>query len=89
MLLHGRGRPSRSGTNQKWRGPDESIQSNLVQYGLQERYVDVLASDISTLCWQRRELFDAIVTDRELVQMSFCSINCSKEVLPVLQLHME
>ena len=59
------GRPSRSGTNQKWRSPDESVRSNLIQYGLCAKYVDVLVADAARTVWREGELFDAIVTDRE------------------------
>jgi tRNA (guanine10-N2)-methyltransferase len=63
VLLHGRGRPSRTGTNQKWRSSDESILSNLVQYQLQSKYVDAIVADAARVVWRGENMFDAIVTD--------------------------
>ncbi|XP_065898312.1 tRNA (guanine(10)-N2)-methyltransferase homolog isoform X2 [Dysidea avara] len=63
QLLHGRGRPSRAGTKQKWRGPNESVLANLLQYGLEKCYVDVLVSDAAHTIWRSGDLFDAIITD--------------------------
>ena len=59
------GRASRVG--QKWYTRDESIQSNLKQYGLGDRYVDVMVADSSThqTLWAHQQMFDAIITDRE------------------------
>ncbi len=52
--------------NQKWRGADESIAANLVQYGMRERYVDVLVADAAQSgVWRDGPLFDAIITDRK------------------------
>lgn len=35
------------------------------QYGLQDRYVDVLVSDFSLVFWKDSVQFDAIITDRK------------------------
>lgn len=35
------------------------------QYGIQDRYVDVLVSDFSLVFWKDSVQFDAIITDRE------------------------
>ena len=74
------GRPSRAGTKQKWRGgnrahyiisclyrtgPNESVLANLLQYGLEKCYVDVLVSDAAHTIWRSGDLFDAIITDRK------------------------
>ena len=63
-LLHGLTKPSRCGT--KRRDADESILANLRQYGLQDKYVDVVAADSSQWFWRTSEPrleFDAIITD--------------------------
>ena len=70
------GRPSRSGTNQKWRSSDESILSNLIQYGLQSKYLDAVVADAAQLVWRGEEMFDAIVTDRELFHACMCVCVC-------------
>uniref|UniRef100_UPI00358F6BA9 tRNA (guanine(10)-N2)-methyltransferase homolog isoform X1 n=2 Tax=Myxine glutinosa TaxID=7769 RepID=UPI00358F6BA9 len=59
--IHGIGKASRR--NQVWRGPDESIKSNLCQYGLQDRYLDVFVGDASRPPWREGPLFNAIITD--------------------------
>uniref|UniRef100_A0A8C4R2X1 tRNA (guanine(10)-N(2))-methyltransferase TRMT11 n=1 Tax=Eptatretus burgeri TaxID=7764 RepID=A0A8C4R2X1_EPTBU len=59
--IHGIGKASRR--NQVWRGPDESIKSNLCQYGLQDRYLDVFVGDASCPPWREGPLFNAIITD--------------------------
>ena len=45
-------------------GKDESVLSNLRQYGLEERYVDILVADAARCVWREREMFDTIITDR-------------------------
>ena len=45
-------------------GKDENVLSNLQQYGLEDRYVDMLVADAARCVWRREELFDAIITDR-------------------------
>ncbi|XP_013192898.1 tRNA (guanine(10)-N2)-methyltransferase homolog [Amyelois transitella] len=61
MMLHGRTRPTRVG--QKVRTNDESIRSNMRQYGTEHRYLDVAVSDFSLPMWRPDLTFDAIVTD--------------------------
>ncbi|CAD5114660.1 DgyrCDS3710 [Dimorphilus gyrociliatus] len=62
-LLSGRGKSSRKG--QKWRDRDETVRGNLKQYGLDNRYFDVLIADTSKQAmWNIKDtMFDAIVTD--------------------------
>ena len=45
-------------------GKDENVLSNLHQYGLQHRYIDMLVADAAKCVWRQGELFDAIITDR-------------------------
>ncbi|KAH9496213.1 tRNA methyltransferase 11 [Bulinus truncatus] len=62
MLLHAKARPSRA--NQKSRSLEESVHSNLKQYGLENRYLDILVADASQeSMWRKGCKFDAIVTD--------------------------
>jgi tRNA (guanine10-N2)-methyltransferase len=44
-------------------GKDENVSSNLRQYGLADRYLDVLVADAAKNVWRQGELFDAIITD--------------------------
>ena len=41
--------------------------TNLKQYDLERFYIDVLVSDAAKVVWRSGDLFDAIVTDRKLV----------------------
>ncbi|XP_068154318.1 tRNA (guanine(10)-N2)-methyltransferase homolog [Drosophila tropicalis] len=61
MMLHARCRPSR--ITQKVREKDESIRSNLKQYGCADRYMDVVVADFSNPLWHPRVSFDSIITD--------------------------
>lgn len=61
MMLHARSRPTRVG--QKVRAKDESIRSNMRQYGVEDRYLDVVVSDFSLPMWREGLKFDAIITD--------------------------
>ncbi|XP_030371672.1 tRNA (guanine(10)-N2)-methyltransferase homolog [Scaptodrosophila lebanonensis] len=61
MMLHARCRPSR--ITQKVRDKDESVRSNLKQYGCADRYMDVVVADFSNPLWHRRLCFDSIITD--------------------------
>lgn len=63
MMLHAKCRPSR--ITQKVREIDESVRSNLVQYGCANKYIDVLVSDFSNTIWRNSLQFDSIITDRE------------------------
>lgn len=53
------------------------------QYGLQDRYVDVLVSDFSLVFWKDSVQFDAIITDRKSL-LFFCVIVAV--ILVILQL---
>ncbi|XP_017057018.1 tRNA (guanine(10)-N2)-methyltransferase homolog [Drosophila ficusphila] len=61
MMVHARCRPSR--ITQKVREKDESIRSNLKQYGCADRYLDIVVADFSNPLWHPRILFDSIITD--------------------------
>ncbi|XP_014781948.1 tRNA (guanine(10)-N2)-methyltransferase homolog [Octopus bimaculoides] len=62
LLLHGKARPSRH--NQKTRDSNESIRSNLIQYGVGHLYIDAIIADSSKhKLWRKNEIFDAIITD--------------------------
>ena len=61
LMVHARTRPSRQGM--KKRAVDESMRSNFEQYGLQDRYLDVLVSDSSKPVWSRRGVLDAVIAD--------------------------
>ena len=60
-LLYGLSRPSRAGC--KERDQDESVESNLDQYGLRSKYVDVLLSDASMPVFRPGFEWDAIICD--------------------------
>ena len=71
LLLHAKARPSRH--NQSEREADESIHSNLCQYNLGNRYLDILVGDSSKhRMWRSQPLFDAIITDRKYLIWIFC-----------------
>ncbi|KAG6462317.1 hypothetical protein O3G_MSEX013187 [Manduca sexta] len=61
MMLHARTRPTRVG--QKVRTDEESIRSNMRQYGSESKYLDVMVSDFSLPLWRDGMKFDAIITD--------------------------
>ncbi|XP_046431255.1 tRNA (guanine(10)-N2)-methyltransferase homolog [Neodiprion fabricii] len=61
LMLHARTRPSR--ISQKTRGKDESIASNMKQYGTSSYYIDVLVTDFSLPVWRSDMRVDAIITD--------------------------
>ncbi|KAI2802810.1 tRNA methyltransferase 11 [Blomia tropicalis] len=61
LLLHGLAKPSRCGATN--RDHDESILSNLKQYGLESKYIDVISADSSLALLRKFPFFDAIVTD--------------------------
>jgi tRNA (guanine10-N2)-methyltransferase len=62
-IVHGRGRSSRSTSQNQWRARDENVRSNLVQYSLDDRYIDMLVHDASCCIWSGHDIFDAIITD--------------------------
>ena len=47
-------------------GQDENVYANLLQYGLEKCYIDMLVSDSACSVWRNKELFDAIITDRKI-----------------------
>ncbi|KAF5286846.1 hypothetical protein FQA39_LY00379 [Lamprigera yunnana] len=61
LMLHGKSRPSR--IKQKKRHENEGIKANMEQYGLQDKYVDVLVNDFATPFWRPNLKFDSIITD--------------------------
>ncbi|XP_014214410.1 tRNA (guanine(10)-N2)-methyltransferase homolog [Copidosoma floridanum] len=61
LMLHARSRPSR--ITQKIREEDESITSNMKQYGIESRFLDVIVSDFSRPLWRSDVKLDAIITD--------------------------
>ncbi|KAJ8974635.1 hypothetical protein NQ317_019869 [Molorchus minor] len=61
LMLHGRTKPSR--IKQKVRDKNESIRSNMQQYNLEHRYLDVLVNDFAVPFWRDDIQFDAIITD--------------------------
>ena len=50
---------------QKIRDKDESIRENLQQYGLAQKYLDVMVMDSSHPHWREGPFLDAIITDRK------------------------
>lgn len=56
------------------RAPDESIRSNLCQYGLQNKYIDVIVADSSRPLWVKGFELDAIITDRNQ-DFQWCAYN--------------
>ncbi|XP_072929395.1 tRNA (guanine(10)-N(2))-methyltransferase homolog [Epargyreus clarus] len=61
LMLHARTKPTR--VRQKARAKDESIRSNMRQYGSAAKYLDVIVSDFSLPLWREGLKFDAIITD--------------------------
>ncbi|XP_066253670.1 tRNA (guanine(10)-N2)-methyltransferase homolog [Euwallacea similis] len=61
LMLHGKTKPTR--IKQEKRASDESIEANMRQYGLQDKYVDVLINDFSMTFWKDSVQFDAVITD--------------------------
>jgi tRNA (guanine10-N2)-methyltransferase len=48
---------------QKYRSKDENIYNNLRQYGLENKYIDILIADFSTRYLNEKFKFEAIITD--------------------------
>lgn len=59
----------------RYAGLDENVRANLRQYGLESRYVDMLVADAAKCMWREQELFDAILTDRELLYIIIGTLN--------------
>jgi tRNA (guanine10-N2)-methyltransferase len=55
------GLSSRQG--QKYRKKSENIRNNLKQYGLEDKFLDVLVADFSKKYIKENHKFDAIITD--------------------------
>ena len=60
-LMYGLSKPSRAGC--KEREQDENIESNLKQYGMQGRYIDVILSDASVPIFRPGFKLDAVICD--------------------------
>lgn len=56
---------NRSYCSQKQRAAEESIRSNLKQYGLENQYMDVVVMDNARPFWRGAPYVDAIITDRK------------------------
>jgi hypothetical protein len=50
---------------QKERDKDESVHSNMLQYGKGSQYLDVIVADASLPLWRSSFKLDCIITDRE------------------------
>jgi hypothetical protein len=50
---------------QKERDKDESVHSNMLQYGMGSHYLDVVVADASLPLWRSCFKLDSIITDRE------------------------
>ncbi|ODN06309.1 tRNA (guanine(10)-N2)-methyltransferase [Orchesella cincta] len=61
LMLHAKTSSSRA--RQKKRASDESVRANLRQYGVEDRYLDVVVADTSRPMWKHDFRFDAIITD--------------------------
>lgn len=61
LLLHGKSRPTRKGETKRKEG--ESVRSNLSQYSLEDRYLDVMISDITRSPLIEKITVDSIITD--------------------------
>lgn len=61
LLLHGKSRPTRVGDKERQEG--ESVRSNLCQYNLQDRYLDVMISDVTRSPLAEKLVVDSIITD--------------------------
>jgi tRNA (guanine10-N2)-methyltransferase len=48
---------------QKYRSKNESIRNNLRQYGLENKFLDIMVADFSTKYVRESFKFDAIITD--------------------------
>ncbi|XP_067009010.2 tRNA (guanine(10)-N2)-methyltransferase homolog isoform X2 [Anabrus simplex] len=62
LMLHGKTRPTRI-QQKKQREKDESVRSNMVQYGRGSHYIDVVVADSSLPMWRQSLILDAIITD--------------------------
>lgn len=72
-LLHGKSRPSRKG--ERIRHKDENVRANLRQYNLENRYLDVMVSDIT-----RSPLCDKLVIDSIISDPPYGVRECSEKI---------
>lgn len=63
----------------------ESVRANLRQYGLEAFYLDMVITDAARCVWREGELFDAIITDRELVTRVLFGFYCTFTFIHVLK----
>ncbi|KAJ9585076.1 hypothetical protein L9F63_020584 [Diploptera punctata] len=64
LMLHGKTRPTRV-QKKKQREADESIHTNLQQYGRANQYLDVIVADAALPLWKPTFKVDSIITDRK------------------------
>lgn len=62
LMLHGKTRPTRIQAK-KERDKDESVHSNMLQYGMGSQYLDVIVADASLPLWRLSFKLDCIITD--------------------------
>lgn len=62
LMLHGKTRPTRI-QKKKERDQDESIRTNLYQYGRVSQYLDVVVADAALPLWRPTFKVDCIITD--------------------------
>ncbi|XP_021925227.1 tRNA (guanine(10)-N2)-methyltransferase homolog isoform X2 [Zootermopsis nevadensis] len=62
LMLHGKTRPTRI-QQKKHRDKDESVRSNMQQYGKDNQYLDVIVADASLPLWRPSFKLDCIITD--------------------------
>lgn len=70
---------------QKKRTSQESILSNLEQYGLKHKYLDVVVMDNARPFWREITYVDAIITDRKFPSLLtvFCFIFATRSLVGV------
>lgn len=61
QLLHGQTKPTKTGVKQ--RDIDENNRSNFKQYGIEDKYLDVIIADSSLPLIRDSVKFDCIITD--------------------------
>ncbi|XP_059470079.1 tRNA (guanine(10)-N2)-methyltransferase homolog [Neocloeon triangulifer] len=89
LMIHGKTRPVRP--NQKVREKGESIKSNMRQYNLSSRYLDVLVADFARPLWRPDVRFDAILTDPPYgVRESTAKVGSWRgaDIKPILEKHL-
>ncbi|XP_069700020.1 tRNA (guanine(10)-N2)-methyltransferase homolog [Periplaneta americana] len=62
LMLHGKTRPTRI-QQKKERDKDESVHSNMQQYGRGSHYLDVIVADAALPLWRSTFKLDSIITD--------------------------